>query len=90
MANEITGLTSKQLSRAAALQGKIEILQKRLSGILGAAAPVLSEPARPRRARAGKRKKMSAAARAKISAGQKARWAKRKKAKKAAKSAPTS
>jgi hypothetical protein len=86
MVIEFTRLTSKQLKRAAVLQGKIEALEMQLSNLLDSGSKTDSTPAQPRKAQPGKRK-MSRAARAKISRGQKARWAERKLARKPAKAA---
>jgi hypothetical protein len=76
----LTGLSAKQLRRAAALREQIDRLEKQLSALLGAptsAAPVAKPAAKPKR-------KMSAAARAKIAAAQKRRWAKHRAGKKKA------
>jgi len=69
--SDLLSLTSAQLKRAAAIKDKINVWQKQLASILGAAstASVVAPVTK-------KRRKLSAAARAKIVAAQKARWAK--------------
>jgi hypothetical protein len=79
-ANILTGLSAKQLRRAATLRERIDGLEKQLATLLGAPAPA-APAAKP----AGKpKRKMTAAARAKIAAAQKRRWAKHRAAKKKA------
>jgi hypothetical protein len=75
--SNLLSLTTTQLRHAADLKEKIEALNKELSSILGAPAPVS--------AKAPKKGKMSAAGRANVAKAQKARWAKIKAAKPAAK-----
>jgi hypothetical protein len=78
MSNLLSSLTTAQLRRAADLKEKIEALNKELSSILGASAPVSAKAPK-------KKGKMSAAGRAKIATAQKARWAKLKATKPVAK-----
>jgi hypothetical protein len=68
----LTNLTPKQLRQAADLKERIEALQQKLDGLLGASAAARAVP---------KRKKISAAGIARIRAAQKARWAAIKKSK---------
>jgi hypothetical protein len=67
----LTNLTPKQLRQAADLKERIEALQQKLDGLLGASAA----------ARAVPKRKISAAGIARIRAAQKARWAAIKKSK---------
>jgi len=75
-----TGLTPKQLRRAADVKERIDRLQKELAQLLGAPAPAPATSTG-----APKRKQISAAGIARIRAAQKARWAAIKKSKGAAK-----
>jgi hypothetical protein len=70
MSASITNLTPKVLRKAANLQEKILLLQKKLNQILGTAAPQENGAPAPRR------RKLSARAIANIRAGAKKRWAK--------------
>lgn len=70
-------LTSAQLRKAAALQDKIEAMQKQLAGLLGGSAPA---PTAPSGAAPAKKRKISAAGRKAIAEAQRARWAKQKAA----------
>jgi len=74
----LANLTVKQLTRAAAIKGRIEKLESELTGLLGIpeAATVAGTVRRHRR--------MSAAARAKIAAAARRRWAKVRAARKSA------
>lgn len=78
--SSINQLTASQLRKAASLKDKIAKLEKELTSILGASAP-LAKTATTKLAK--KKGKMTAAGRARIAAAQKARWAKIKAAKKA-------
>lgn len=70
-------LSSAQLRRAAALQEKIETMQKELGQLLGDTSSSSSSAAgKP----AKKKRTMSAAARKKIADAQRKRWAKQKAA----------
>jgi len=76
-------LTFQQLNRAAAIQAKIEALQRELDSVLGGSASVSPRTAKP--ATTSRRKRiLSAEGKARIIAAQKARWAKVRAAKKAA------
>jgi hypothetical protein len=76
-----TNLTPQQLRRAANVKEKIDALQEKLNGLLGAPAAAVATAA-PRR------KKISAAGIARIRAAQRARWAALKKSKASGKPAP--
>ena len=69
MTNDLIGLSSAQLIRAARIKDQIETLEREMGTLFGTV-----RTAAPRTA--GIRRNMSAAARARISAAQKARWAK--------------
>ena len=77
----ITGLSAKQLRRAASIQERIEELQNELARLLGgnaSTAPAASaEPVKKR-----KKRRMSAAGRAAIAAAARARWARERAEKK--------
>ena len=74
MTQPLAGITATQLRAAAALKQKIEVLEKELASLLGAAAPsrAVAPVAAPKR-------QISAAGKARIAAAQKARWAKVKR-----------
>jgi hypothetical protein len=72
-------LTSAQLRKAAALQDKIEAMQKELAGLLGVSSGSPAKSAADAAAPAKKRK-ISAAGRKRIAEAQRARWAKQKAA----------
>jgi hypothetical protein len=71
----LSGLSSKQLRRAAAIKEKIAKLEKELGQLLGSGSGSTAA-ATPRKGR-----KLSAAGRARIVAAAKARWARIKSAK---------
>jgi len=66
----LSDLTPGQLRKAASIKDKIQVLQKKLSKVLG--NQTTKAPTKTKR----ERRKMSAAGRAAISAAQKVRWAK--------------
>jgi hypothetical protein len=71
MTNSIlTKFTSSRLKRAAAIKGRIEKLEKELTGLLGIPEPLTLGGTMRRHRR------ISAAGRARIAAAAKARWAK--------------
>jgi hypothetical protein len=70
--NSLTGLSAKQLRRAADLKERIDTLQDELDVLLGASAVAAEAPAAPMK------RKVSAAARAKMRRAQKERWARLK------------
>src|SRR5260221_9775436 len=73
----ITGLSPKQLRRAADIQERVLKFQKELSDLLGGEIPTpAADGARP-----AKRRRMSAKGRAAIAAAARARWAKKRGAK---------
>jgi hypothetical protein len=78
MTSSITGLSSKDLSRAAALKERIEKLTRDLNRILGAEGSDTATRGAGV-ARSGRRS-MSPAARARIAAAMRKRWAKAKAA----------
>jgi hypothetical protein len=69
MANVLRDLTGAQLRKAAAIKGRIEDLEKELTGLLGIPEAITVGGIIRRR------RKMSAAARQKIAAAARARWA---------------
>jgi hypothetical protein len=70
--NSITGLSARQLRKAANIKEKIDSLQNDLNRLLG--GEVSATPP----AKGGRKRKMSAAGRAAIAAAARARWAKLK------------
>lgn len=75
MPSNLIDLAAQQLRKAASIREKIEVLEKRLESILGA-APVAPKVALAVKAPGKPKRKMSAAARAAMSKRLKARWAK--------------
>jgi len=76
MTSSINGLSSKTLTRAAALKERIERLTRDLERILGGSVAVARKAASAPRAMKGRKRKMSKAARAEQSARMKKQWAK--------------
>jgi len=75
----VVELTPKQLRSAAAIQEKIQKLQRELQELFGGAKTSKTEPS----STSSKKRTMSAAGRAKIRKAQKERWARFRAAKKA-------
>ncbi len=71
MSDNLSNLSAKQLRQALHLREKIEVLEKKLSVVIGDGDISTSPDTSPKR-------KMSASARRKIGAAQKLRWAKQK------------
>ena len=84
MSTSLSSLSIQQLRKAATLKEKIQLLEKELGKILGAATQLVASVV-PK-----KKRKLSAAGRAAIRAAVKARWARQKGQKVSAKPAPKS